>query len=61
VIDIPARALFLGQQFEAGTPKRNGGPLLLEAAGVTTRRVVAAMTGSEKRITARSATLMPVG
>jgi hypothetical protein len=48
VIDIPAGHLFLGEHLEPGTRKRNGDPVLLEAADLTTHGVIVGMTGSGK-------------
>ena len=48
VIDIPAGHLFLGEHLDPGTRKRNGEPVLLEAADLTTHGVIVGMTGSGK-------------
>jgi Helicase HerA, central domain len=48
VIDIPSGHLFLGEHLEPGTRKRNGDPVLLEAADLTTHGVIVGMTGSGK-------------
>jgi Helicase HerA, central domain len=48
VIDIPAGQLFLGEHLDPGTRKRNGEPVLLEAADLTTHGVIVGMTGSGK-------------
>ena len=48
VIDIPAGHLFLGEHLDPGTRKRNGDPVLLEAADLTTHGVIVGMTGSGK-------------
>jgi DNA helicase HerA-like ATPase len=48
VIDVPAGHLFLGEHLDLGTRKRNGEPVLLEAADLTTHGVIVGMTGSGK-------------
>ncbi len=48
VIDIPAGHLFLGEHLDPGTRKRNGEPVFLEAADLTTHGVIVGMTGSGK-------------
>jgi Helicase HerA, central domain len=48
VIDVPAGHLFLGEHLDPGTRKRNGEPVLLEAADLTTHGVIVGMTGSGK-------------
>ena len=48
MIDVPAGHLFLGEYLDPETRKRNGEPVLLEAADLTTHGVVVGMTGSGK-------------
>jgi Helicase HerA, central domain len=48
VIDLPAGHLFLGEHLDLETRKRNGEPVLLEAADLTTHGVIVGMTGSGK-------------
>jgi hypothetical protein len=48
VIDVPAGHLFLGEHLDPETRKRNGDPVLLEAADLTTHGVIVGMTGSGK-------------
>jgi hypothetical protein len=48
VIDVPAGHLFLGEHLDPETRKRNGEPVLLEAADLTTHGVIVGMTGSGK-------------
>ncbi|HET6835548.1 MAG TPA: helicase HerA-like domain-containing protein [Acidimicrobiales bacterium] len=48
MIDIPAGHLFLGEHLDPETRKRNGEPVLLEAADLTTHGVIVGMTGSGK-------------
>jgi hypothetical protein len=48
VIDIPAGHLFLGEHLDPETRKRNGEPVLFEAADLTTHGVIVGMTGSGK-------------
>jgi hypothetical protein len=48
VIDTPAGHLYLGEHLDPETRKRNGEPVLLEAADLTTHGVIVGMTGSGK-------------
>jgi hypothetical protein len=48
VIEVPAGHLFLGERLDAETQKRNGEPVVLEAADLTTHGVIVGMTGSGK-------------
>lgn len=48
MIDLPAGHLFLGEHLDRETRKRNGEPVLLEAADLTTHGVIVGMTGSGK-------------
>jgi hypothetical protein len=48
VIDIPAGHLFLGEHLDPESRQRNGDPVFLEAADLTTHGVIVGMTGSGK-------------
>ncbi|HEY8545892.1 MAG TPA: DUF87 domain-containing protein [Acidimicrobiales bacterium] len=48
MIEVPAGHLYLGEHIDGGTRERNGTPVLLEAADLTTHGVVVGMTGSGK-------------
>jgi Helicase HerA, central domain len=48
VIDIPAGHLYLGEQLDPEKRKRNGEPVLLDSADLTTHGVIVGMTGSGK-------------
>jgi Helicase HerA, central domain len=48
MIDVPAGRLYLGEQIDASSRKRDGTAVLLEAADLTTHGVVVGMTGSGK-------------
>ncbi|HEY7071130.1 MAG TPA: DUF87 domain-containing protein [Acidimicrobiales bacterium] len=48
MIDVPAGQLYLGEQLDASSRKRDGTAVLLEAADLTTHGVVVGMTGSGK-------------
>ncbi|MGH9112054.1 MAG: helicase HerA domain-containing protein, partial [Acidimicrobiales bacterium] len=48
MIDIPAGHLYLGEQLDADKRKRNGEPVLLDSADLTTHGVIVGMTGSGK-------------
>jgi DNA helicase HerA-like ATPase len=48
VIDVLVGHLFLGEHLDSETRKRNGEPVLLEPAELTTHGVIVGMTGSGK-------------
>jgi hypothetical protein len=76
VIDVLAGHLFLGEHLDPGTRKRNGDPVLLEAADLTTHDVIdekwaakaaaiepieVPLERSDIRVTARCVVWIPVG
>jgi hypothetical protein len=48
MIEVPAGRLYLGEAIDPGTRERTGDPVLMDAADLTTHRVIVGMTGSGK-------------